>query len=98
MREVEALLTGKRKDWTSYINKRRLQVGCSVVLIVLALLRAWFTRYDSSVDAMSNLDMATLIAEGQPHAAINSLWSPGYPAILSVFLLSFRPNAYWCTT
>jgi hypothetical protein len=95
MREVETPLTGKRTDWTTYINKHRLQVGCSVALIVLALLRAWFTRYDSSVDAMSYLDMARFIAEGHLYAAINGLWSPGYPAILSVFLLLFRPNAYW---
>ncbi|HEX4715249.1 MAG TPA: hypothetical protein VH164_10010, partial [Ktedonobacteraceae bacterium] len=74
---------------------RRLQIGCWIGLIAIAVVRAWFTRYELTPDSMSYLDIARAVAEGHPHAAINTYWSPGYPVLISLFLRLFRPNAYW---
>ena len=74
---------------------RRLQFGCWVALIAVAVARAWFTRYELAPDSMSYLDMARALAEGHPRAAINAYWSPGYPVLIALFLRLFRPNAYW---
>lgn len=74
---------------------RRLQIGCWLGLIAIAVVRAWFTRYELTPDSMSYLDIARAVAEGHPHAALNAYWSPGYPVLISPFLRLFRPNAYW---
>jgi hypothetical protein len=74
---------------------RRLQIGCWIALIAIAIVRAWFTRYEFDGDAVSYLDIARAIAEGHPATAVSAYWSPGYPVLLSPFLWLFRPNAYW---
>ncbi|HZD49516.1 MAG TPA: hypothetical protein VE178_12310, partial [Silvibacterium sp.] len=74
---------------------RRLRVGCWIALIAIAIVRAWFTRYEFDGDSVSYLDIARAIAEGHPAAAVSAYWSPGYPTLLSFFLWLFRPNAYW---
>jgi hypothetical protein len=74
---------------------RRLQIGCWIGLMAIAVVRVWFTRYELTPDSMSYLDIARAVAEGHPHAAINTYWSPGYPVLISLFERLFRPNAYW---
>lgn len=95
MTEVEAPRAGAQSDSTTRIDERKLQIGCWIVLIAIATVRAWFTRYEYEGDAVSYLDIGRAIAEGHPDAAINAFWSPGYPALLSIFLGLFRPNAFW---
>ena len=73
---------------------RKLQIGCWIGLVAIAMVRAWFTRYEMTPDSMSYLDIARAVAEGYPAAAIHAYWSPGYPVILSFFFWLFRPNAY----
>lgn len=74
---------------------RRLQIYCWVALIAIAVVRAWFTRYQLNADSISYLDIGRMIAEGNLGAAVNAYWSPGYPVLHSVFLWLFRPNVYW---
>jgi hypothetical protein len=95
MTEVGAPLTGAQYDSITHIDTRRLQIGCWIALIVIAIVRAWFTRYEFDGDAVSYLDIGRAIAEGHAGAAVHSYWSPGYPVLLAAFLLLFRPNAYW---
>ena len=82
-------------DSAARIHIRQLHVGCSIVLVTIAILRALLLRYNIFADAISYLDMARAIAEGHTGAAINSYWSPGYTTLLAVALWVFRPNAYW---
>src|SRR5271170_678573 len=91
MTEVEIASTDPQPDSIT----RRLQIVCWIALIAIAIVRAWFTRYEFDGDSVSYLDIARDIAEGQLRAAVHAYWSPGYPAILSFFLWLFRPNAYW---
>ena len=95
MTEVEAPLAGTQPDSITYIDTRRLQIGCWAALIAIAIVRAWFTRYEFGGDSVSYLDIGRAIAEGHPGAAVNAYWSPGYPVLLSPFLWVFRPNAFW---
>ena len=95
MKELEAPLARTQTDCVTCIDTRMLQIGCWIVLIAVAMIRAWFTRYELTADSMSYLDIARAVAEGQPYWAINGHWSPGYPVLISLFLRLFRPNAYW---
>lgn len=95
MRELEAPLARPQTDWITRVQTRRLQIGCWVALIVVATIRAWFTRYQLTPDAMYYLDRARLVAEGHPHAAIDGILSPGYPVLIALFLRLFSPNSYW---
>jgi hypothetical protein len=74
---------------------RRFQASCWLALIAIAIVRAWFTRYEVFADSVSYLDIGRMIAEGHPGAAVHAYWSPGYPAVLSLFQWLFHPSAYW---
>ena len=43
-------------------------------------------------DGMSYVDIASNAVRGGPGQLINGYWSPGYPAVLAVFLTVFRPS------
>ena len=43
-------------------------------------------------DGMSYVDIASNAARGGPAQLINGYWSPGYPAVLAIFLMAFRPS------
>jgi len=92
---VDASSVEARPDSVSDVDIRRLRLSCWIVLIAIAFVRAWFTRYEFDGDTVSYLDIARAISEGHPGALINSYWSPGYPTLLSLFLWLFRPSAYW---
>lgn len=76
------------------LHTRRLQTGCWTALIAVAVVRAWFTRYEFGGDSVSYMDIGRMIAEGHIRAAVHPYWSPGYPACLS-FLWLLHPNSYW---
>jgi hypothetical protein len=46
-------------------------------------------------DGLSYLDIGTETLRNGPSALVNGLWSPGYPALLSLALLLFRPAPHW---
>lgn len=77
------------------IKLNKLQTGCWIALIAIAAARVWFCRYEMTPDSMSYLDIGRAIADGHFTAAINSYWSPGYPALISPFFRVLHPNAYW---
>ncbi len=95
MRDVDASAVETKLYSFTNIDIRRLQIGCWVVLIAIAIVRAWFTRYEFDGDSVSYLDIGRAIAEGHPAAAVSAYWSPGYPVLLSLFLWLFRPIPYW---
>jgi hypothetical protein len=43
-------------------------------------------------DGMSYVDIASNAARGEPGQLLNGYWSPGYPAVLAIFLVVFRPS------
>jgi len=93
--DIDTSAVETRLDSLTSIDTRRLQIGCWVALIAIAIIRAWFTRYESDPDSMAYLDIARAITEGHAAAAVHAYWSPGYPVLLSLFLWIFRPNVYW---
>jgi hypothetical protein len=96
MTEVEAPWVAVQSDSITHIDTRRLHSGCWVALIAIAIVRAWFTRYElMGGDSLAYLDIARAVAGGHPGAAIHAYWSPGYPVLISFFLWLFHPNVYW---
>jgi hypothetical protein len=93
--EVKLPSADVRADSIASVEVRRLHIGCWFALILIAIARAWFTRYQLEADAMSYLDVARAVAGGHPGAAIHAYWSPGYPVLLSLFFRALHPNAYW---
>ena len=49
-------------------------------------------RYTMNPDGMSYIDLASNAVRGVPVQLINGYWSPGYPAVLAIFLSVFRPS------
>lgn len=94
MSGVDASLAGTQPA-IEKIDVRRVRIICWIAFIAIAIVRAWFTRYEFEGDSVSYLDIARMIAEGHPSAAISAYWSPGYPVLLSIFLWLFRPTPYW---
>jgi len=95
MTNVDLQLAEAPADPITRVDIRGLQTSCWVVLIVIAIVRAWLTRYFIHGDAISYLDLGRMIAEGHSGSAIHAYWSPGYPILLSLFLRVFHPDAYW---
>ena len=96
MTEVEAPWVAAQSDSITHIDTRRIHSGCWVALIAIAIVRAWFTRYElMGGDSLAYLDIAREVAGGHPGAAIHAYWSPGYPVLVSFFLWLFHPNVYW---
>jgi len=95
MIKAEAPFARTQPDSATQIEIQKLHICCWLVLIAIAIVRAWFTRYEIEPDAVSYLDIARAISEGHLHTAIHAYWSPGYPVLLSFFLWLFRPNLYW---
>jgi hypothetical protein len=96
MTEIEASPVVTQSDSITHFDTRRLQKGCWIALIVIAIVRAWFTRYElMGGDSLAYLDIGRAIAGGHLSATVNGIWSPGYPGFISVFFLAFRPNVYW---
>ena len=94
--EVEAPWVAAQSDSITHIDTRRIHSGCWVALIAIAIVRAWFTRYElMGGDSLAYLDIAREVAGGHPGAAIHAYWSPGYPVLVSFFLWLFHPNVYW---
>lgn len=91
---VEAPVDDTRHCFTTDLNTRRLQIGCWIALIAIAIVRAWFTRYEFGGDSVSYMDIGRMIAEGHIGAVVHAYWSPGYPICLSILWL-LHPNAYW---
>jgi len=59
-------------------------LGCAGIL-------ALFSRHEMSPDGLSYIDMASEALRSGPSALVNGLWSPGYPALLSLAFALFRP-------
>jgi hypothetical protein len=64
--------------------------------LIFGLLWAAFysfaDRYTMNPDGMSYVDIASNAVRNGPAEFINGYWSPGYPAVLAVFLAVFRPS------
>lgn len=60
------------------------------VALIAGLVQAWAYRHFLQADGVSYLDIAHAISQGRWSAALNSYWSPLYPAILGVALKMAR--------
>jgi len=74
-----------------FANQINTVKGWCVVCAATAALLAWSQRGLMDPDGLSYLDMATRAANGHPEDLINAYWSPGYPAMISLALILFRP-------
>jgi hypothetical protein len=57
-------------------------------------LFAWAGRYEMNPDGVNYTDMALEALQGKPGELINPLWSPGYPALLSLILGILQPDIH----
>ncbi len=78
IRYAESLLSSTRFWWA--------------VCLFWAAVGSWCYRYSMNADGMSYLDMASESLRTGPHNLVNGIWSPGYPALISLALLIFRPS------
>jgi hypothetical protein len=78
----------------SYIACRRISDGRFwwLASLLWAAILNWDERHLMNPDGLSYLDMASAALSGGPGKLINGYWSPGYPALISVALLVFRPS------
>ncbi len=60
--------------------------------LLWAAFYSFTDRYTMNPDGMSYVDMASNAVRNGPAQLINGYWSPGYPAVLAVFLMVFRPS------
>lgn len=67
MAKVETPLASPQIDRITRIDTRELRIGCWVMLIVITLARAWFTRYElMGGDSLAYLDIARAVADVEP--------------------------------
>lgn len=72
----------------------RLRTVLISTSIITALIYTWFCRFAMSSDGMSYLDMSDGPLSGNWDSLVNPLWSPLYPAILSLVRAIFKPSTY----
>ena len=86
--QVESLGTLGRAAERVFISSR--------TWLIFGLLWAAFysfaDRYTMNPDGMSYVDIASNAVRGGPAQLLNGYWSPGYPAVLAIFLMIFRPS------
>jgi hypothetical protein len=62
---------------------RHLQLVLGIFVLATGAFEAWFGRPELFGDDISYLDAAHMIRIGDWHAALNPMWSIGYPALLA---------------
>jgi hypothetical protein len=68
-----------------------------IAAMIMAAIRVWTGRYFVNPDGVSYLDLSDDFASGRWSAAVNAHWSPGYPALLALWLAPFRSGSEWET-
>ncbi len=59
--------------------------------LLWAAFNSFADRYTMNPDGMSYVDLASNALHGGPAQLLNGYWSPGYPAVLTIFFMIFRP-------
>lgn len=72
----------------------RWQRGLRFATILVGAVAAWRSRYAMNSDGVAYLDLGDALLRGEWNLALNSYWSPLYPAVLVVFraLSGFDPT------
>ncbi len=63
-----------------------------IVMPLAWLIVGFSSRHELDADAVSYIDIADACIRGHWRALINGYWSPGYPALLSLWLSIFHPK------
>lgn len=63
------------------------------ICLCCAGILTYAARYSMNPDGLTYLDLASEVVSGGPSKLVNGLWSPGYPALISVAILLFRPSS-----
>ena len=63
-----------------------------VLCLIVAGFHAWLSRQAMNSDGMTYVDMATEALRGGPSRLVSGMWSPGYPALISIAYSMFRPS------
>jgi hypothetical protein len=75
-------------------ERPKVRAAAWVVLIGLAAIQAWATRFYATPDGVSYMDMSDAVLTGQWRELLNAYWSPLYPALIGILRL-MNPSAYW---
>jgi hypothetical protein len=59
-----------------------------VVIVLLAVLRAWAARHDVSPDGVSYLDLSDAVLRGRWSGLVSTYWSPLYPILIGIARLA----------
>ena len=66
-----------------------------IAAVIMAAILVWTGRYFVNPDGVSYLDLSDDFASGRWSSAVNAHWSPGYPALLALWLAPFRSGSEW---
>jgi hypothetical protein len=64
-------------------------------LLILAGMQAWASRFTTTPDGMSYVDLSDAVVGGHLGQLVNAYWSPLYPVLLGLLRLVLRPGPYW---
>lgn len=74
---------------------KKVRAGAWVVLLALAGVQAWSTRFYATPDGVSYVDLSDAVLNGHWRELLNAYWSPAYPALIGVLRAVLRPTPYW---
>jgi len=64
-------------------------------LLFFGALQAWASRFTTTPDGMSYVDLSDAIVSGHLGRLVNGYWSPAYPVLIGLTRLLLRPSPYW---
>jgi hypothetical protein len=74
---------------------RKVRAAAWVLLLGLAGVQAWSSRFYPTPDGVSYMDLSDAVLSGQWRELFNAYWSPLYPILIGVLRAVLRPTPYW---
>lgn len=89
--ETETPTEAQSKPTAGWRSSKNLRIVLALLVLLVSALEGWYGQPELFGDDISYLDVVNMIRIGDWKAALNPLWSIGYPLLLSVARL-FVPN------
>ena len=74
---------------------RTVRAAAWVLLLGLAGVQAWSSRFYPTPDGVSYMDLSDAVLSGQWRELLNAYWSPLYPILVGALRAVLRPTPYW---